>query len=310
MPTILVVDDSAIDRTRVGGLLKKNSDLTIVFAPNGKEALEAIEDHIPDIVLTDLQMPEMDGLDLVAQIKKNYRLIPVILLTGAGSEEIAVKALEIGAASYVPKSRMVKDLIETVEQVQAAAEEKSAKTRLMTYRMLRNETKFSIENDPALISSLVSYLQDEVTRMRFCDETERLRVGIALDEAILNAYYHGNLEISSELREQDHQSYYDLANERRAEAPYNQRRIHVTAVLTPEKATYTVRDEGPGFDPSCLPDPSDPANLEKPCGRGVLLMRTFMDEVSYNETGNEVTLVKHRTRPNTDLDEDDDEDLE
>jgi len=127
MPTILVVDDSAIDRTRVVGLLKKNSDLSIVLATNGKEALEAIEDHIPDIVFTDLQMPEMDGLELVAEIKKNYRLIPVILLTGAGSEEIAVKALEVGAASYVPKSRMVKDLVDTVRQVQAAAEEKSAK---------------------------------------------------------------------------------------------------------------------------------------------------------------------------------------
>jgi len=309
MPTILVVDDSAIDRTRVVGLLKKNSDLSIVLATNGKEALEAIEDHIPDIVLTDLQMPEMDGLELVAEIKKSYRLIPVILLTGAGSEEIAVKALEVGAASYVPKSRMVKDLVDTVRQVQAAAEEKSAKTRLMTYRMLRNETNFMIENDPTLISSLVSYLQDEVTRMRFCDETERLRVGIALDEAILNAYYHGNLEISSELREKDHQSYYDLADERRQSEPYCERRIHVTATLTPEKATYVVRDEGPGFDLSSLPDPSDPTNLEKPCGRGVLLMRTFMDEVHFNGEGNEVTLVKHRSRPSDDF-VDDDEDFD
>jgi anti-sigma regulatory factor (Ser/Thr protein kinase) len=53
-----------------------------------------------------------------------------------------------------------------------------------------------------------------------------------------------------------------------------------------------VRDEGPGFDPGGLPDPTDPANLERPCGRGLLLMKTFMDEVRYNDRGNEVTMRK------------------
>ncbi|QDU79405.1 hypothetical protein Pla110_11150 [Polystyrenella longa] len=311
MPTILVVDDSAADRIRVGGLMKKIPDVNIVFASNGVEALEAIEDHIPDIVLTDLQMPEMDGLELVSTIKKEYRLIPVIILTGEGSETVAVQALQQGAASYVSKPRMAKDLRDIVERVLSTAEAQSAQTRLMTYRMTRNETEFCIENDPALISSLVSYLQEEVTRMRFCDETERLRVGIALDEAILNAYYHGNLEISSALREQDHQAYYNLAEERRHQDPYQSRRIHITATLTPEKATYIVRDEGAGFDQSTLPDPADPANLEKPCGRGVLLMKTFMDEIHFSETGNQVTLVKHRSKPFLDDcdDEEDDDDI-
>jgi len=55
-----------------------------------------------------------------------------------------------------------------------------------------------------------------------------------------------------------------------------------------------VRDEGPGFDPASLPDPTDPANLDRPCGRGMLLMRTFMDNVIYNDRGNEVTLFKER----------------
>jgi len=53
-----------------------------------------------------------------------------------------------------------------------------------------------------------------------------------------------------------------------------------------------VRDEGSGFDPAALPDPTAPANLERVSGRGVLLLRTFMDEVIYNELGNAVTLVK------------------
>ena len=53
-----------------------------------------------------------------------------------------------------------------------------------------------------------------------------------------------------------------------------------------------IRDEGPGFDPDGLPDPTDPENLTKASGRGVLLIRTFMDEVRFNDTGNEITMIK------------------
>ena len=56
--------------------------------------------------------------------------------------------------------------------------------------------------------------------------------------------------------------------------------------------TYAIRDEGPGFDPSTLPDPTDPANLERVSGRGLLLIHAFMDEVRHNPTGNEITMVK------------------
>jgi len=130
--------------------------------------------------------------------------------------------------------------------------------------------------------------------MRICTRTECLRLGVAIEEALLNAFYHGNLEISSEIREQDHHAYHQLAEERSVQRPWSDRRIHVSVTVTPTEAIYRVRDEGPGFDPSGLPDPTDPANLDRPCGRGLLLMRTFMSRVSYNATGNEVVLTKLR----------------
>jgi anti-sigma regulatory factor (Ser/Thr protein kinase) len=140
--------------------------------------------------------------------------------------------------------------------------------------------------------------------MRLCDEAERLRVGIALEEGLLNAFYHGNLEVSSSLKEIDHEMYTSLAKQRCREEPYVDRRIYVHARFTRAEARYTIRDEGPGFDLASLPDPTDPANLEKPSGRGVLLMRTFLDEVHYNEKGNEVVLVKRaEVQPESLLDE-------
>ena len=86
-------------------------------------------------------------------------------------------------------------------------------------------------------------------------------------------------------------------NDRRDRAPYRDRRIHVRARLDPRQATFVIRDEGEGFDPSLIPDPTDPENLENVAGRGILLIRTFMDEVVYNKSGNEVTLVKRGRRP-------------
>jgi anti-sigma regulatory factor (Ser/Thr protein kinase) len=68
----------------------------------------------------------------------------------------------------------------------------------------------------------------------------------------------------------------------------------VWAQLTHSEATISIRDQGPGFDPKSLPDPTDPENIGKISGRGLLLIRTFMDDVRFNDTGNEITLVKRK----------------
>src|SRR5205814_2860884 len=119
------------DRRLVGGLLERQGRCDIVYARDGKEALQCFATTIPDLVLTDLQMPEMDGLELVAAIKEDYPLTPVVLMTAQGSEEIASEALRRGAASYVPKKKLAEDLIETVERVLAAAREDRTHSRLM-----------------------------------------------------------------------------------------------------------------------------------------------------------------------------------
>jgi CheY-like chemotaxis protein/anti-sigma regulatory factor (Ser/Thr protein kinase) len=293
MARILVVDDSAVDRKLAGGLLQKNPDWQVFYANDGKQALQEIELHLPDLVLTDLQMPEMNGLELVTKVREEFPMVPIILMTAKGSEEIAVQALQHGAAYYVPKKMLSQELAEVVERTLHTAKESRSQSRLLR-RMIRSDTTFELENDLTLIPSVVGYLQDIVTQMRTCEETDRLRVGVALEEALLNAYYHGNLEVSSELREQDHSSYYNLAQERSQMEPYRARRITVEASVTPTESRYVIRDEGPGFNPADLPDPTDPANIERPCGRGLLLMQTFMDAVKYNPIGNEVTMIKRR----------------
>jgi CheY-like chemotaxis protein len=115
--TVLVVDDSATDREMVGRIIEKMDNWHAAFAQNGIEALSVLKEQKFDVVLTDLLMPEMDGLELVESIRVNYPQMPVILMTAFGSEEIAISALQKGAASYIPKRTLVHDLGETLQLV-------------------------------------------------------------------------------------------------------------------------------------------------------------------------------------------------
>jgi anti-sigma regulatory factor (Ser/Thr protein kinase) len=121
-----------------------------------------------------------------------------------------------------------------------------------------------------------------------------MRIGVALQEALVNAMVHGNLEINSDVRADSSSRYLLLAQTRRHEPPYRDRRVHVLTHETQSFAAYIIRDAGPGFDPDAVPDCTDPANLDRPCGRGLLLIRSFMDEVRFNDKGNELTMVVRR----------------
>ena len=292
MATVLVVDDSAVDRRLAGSLLEKTGDISVIYATNGHEALAAMPQSFPDLVLTDLQMPEMDGLTLTTEIRTKHPSVPVILMTAFGSEDIAIQALQRGAASYVPKKDLAKELAGTVESVLAVARAERGHQRLLE-RMTKIEQQFLLENDVTLVSPLIGHLQESLARMRLCDETGLIRVGIALHEALLNAIHHGNFEVSSELKEQDDKAYRQLIEERGQQTPYRDRRVQVSASVSSSKATYVIRDQGKGYNVNDQPDPSDPANLGRISGRGLMLIRTFMDKVYHNETGNEITMVKH-----------------
>jgi CheY-like chemotaxis protein len=291
--TILVVDDSAMDRLLVSTLLENLGGWKLLTANNGVEALAVLEHQIPDLVLTDLLMPEMDGLELVQAIRANNTPVPVILMTGHGSEDIAIKALQGGAASYVPKKSLARDLSNTLDQVMMASRVDRDQRRLVQFQT-HLESHFVLDNDPSLIPPLVGHLEENLARMNLCEPSGLVLLGVAIHEALSNAIFHGNLEVSSTLREEDESSYYRLAQERRAQKPWLDRRVYLTARMSRLEASFVVKDDGKGFDPSALPDPTDPANMERVSGRGLLLIQTFMDRVEHNETGNQITMIKRR----------------
>lgn len=300
MPRVLIVDDTAVDRRRAGGLLEETGEWNITYAENGIQALAELERAIPDIVVTDLQMPELDGLELVTRVRAQYPHVPVVIMTAMGSDAIAIEALERGAASYVPKSHLNERLRNTVVDVLGmlrADRSMASLARCQTYA----EFRFELENDPALIDTVAEMMQQVAGGMALTDQTGCYRIGVALREAMHNALYHGNLQLSPDdverAREQLLLGGKDLITQRRQEPPYRERRIHFRAVLQPEEARFVIRDEGPGFDYVSLLTsihPRETGVLDPDSGRGFVLMLSFMDEVSFNDSGNEVTMIKQR----------------
>ncbi len=153
MPTVLVVDDSPIDRKLAVGILQKQADLTVDSAAHGAAALQRAAHQVPDVVVTDLQMPEMSGLELVRAMRGRFPQVPVVLMTAHGSEEIAVQALEQGAASYVAKAKLADELAETVHNVLAAARAGRRHERLLDC-LRQTSLDFVLDNDPRADFSL------------------------------------------------------------------------------------------------------------------------------------------------------------
>lgn len=123
----------------------------------------------------------------------------------------------------------------------------------------------NVDDGPLAIAEFQDQLNDLCSRSGY-DESARFAVRLAIEEALVNAFRHGN---------------------------GNRPGSHVTVdySVTPEKITVQVTDEGEGFDPGKVPDPTEDERLGLPTGRGILIMRAFMTDVSFNKKGNTVTLV-------------------
>ncbi len=283
MTNLLIVDDTDVDLMLMEGLLSAPG-FTIVTAGDGFQALEKISEWSIDLILTDLQMPRMDGLELVREVRKKHPDIPVILTTGKGSEDIAEEALLAGASTYIPKSKLSGMLESTVKEVLDLLSTGSASDGLFD-QSFGSRFQFELKPDSSLIPKLVSLCQQMLHTFTPLDRIDRLRIAIAVDQAVQNSYYRGNLEIPA-----DHKidlrdlSTIELIEERLADEKYSSRLVSVRFDINHRRFSIRIEDDGPGFDSSSA------GSWDEPASRGTVLMHSFMDTVKYNQKGNVVKM--------------------
>lgn len=117
---ILLVDDHPVLREGITAMLGSETDMVIAGeAVNGNEAIELFRKHRPDITLMDIQMPDVNGLDALAQIRGQFPDARVIVLTTYRGDAQVAKAFKAGASGYLLKSMLRKELVETIRAVHA-----------------------------------------------------------------------------------------------------------------------------------------------------------------------------------------------
>ena len=190
-----------------------------------------------------------------------------LIISDLADEE--VRAFKMGAANYLRLPYNRDELREIVEQTLAHKLRYVDDPSLLPH--VHEMIEFELPSDLALMNGVLEYLQERVSKLGLI-RPERSNLFIALDEAFVNAVKHGNKNDPSKL-------------------------LKITAELSSKEASFTVEDEGEGFDIREIPDPCDPANLFRTSGRGVLLIYNIMDEVEYNAQGNRVKMVKRPEHP-------------
>lgn len=299
--SVLLVDDEPLVREELGGFLE-DEGYEVMTARDGEEGLELFRQHGPDMVITDAKMPKREGLDLARAILEENAHVPITMITGHGSETMAISALRLGITDFIKKPVQITDLLAALDRMQGALKLATVRAECGamvpdSVRLLRRSRRYQLGNDATVIPSFVKSVVDDMGVG--IDNRRREGLQLALREILLNAVEHGNLEVSFQEKTDatERGSLDGLLAQRLDDPVLSARQVFVDVTRTEEQIHVLVKDQGRGFDWRSIPDPTDPANLLRSHGRGVLLAHLSVDELSFNDAGNQVTLVLKMSPP-------------
>jgi DNA-binding response OmpR family regulator len=290
---ILLIDDEPLVREELGALLA-DEGYEVITGADGEEGLSLFRQEAPDMVITDVRMPRRDGLSVAMIIRQEDPWVPVTVITGHGTESMAIEALRAGVTDFVKKPVRIDDLIAALGRMEAARQPEGVKEAELppAVALLARSWTYQIQNDREAIPSFVDVLLKRASGG--LDRMAVLELSLALRELVLNAVEHGNLELTYEekTRALESGTLDAMLAERAQRSPYRERSVTVSVERQDRKLTIAITDQGKGFDWRSLPDPTDPANLLLAHGRGVLLARLSVDSLGYSDRGDTVKVVK------------------
>jgi CheY-like chemotaxis protein/anti-sigma regulatory factor (Ser/Thr protein kinase) len=292
-PRVLVVDDQEALRTLLARLLEREG-FDPIQAENGAQAVEMYKSESPLVVVSDIMMPKMDGLALLNEIRRIDRNATVILMTGQGNEDVLLKALRGGATNFFKKPFNVRELIDEIRKVVEFRLE-AARSSLFSPLLVEETKTFVMPRADSPFFPIINQITLQLPCLLPPEDILNLKIGI--EEVITNAIEHGNLGITFDAKSKaiSEGRLAELIAEKGRESDAAGRRVRVTSRLTAEEFEITIRDDGRGFDWRNLPA-VEPENLLAFNGRGIFLTKIYFDEVTFNDSGNEVTLRKRKPK--------------
>ncbi|MCH7815721.1 MAG: response regulator [Proteobacteria bacterium] len=289
---ILLIDDEPEILEVLQEFLELKSH-QVTTAANGKQALDIVlVKNDFDLAFSDIKMPEMDGLTFLEKVRSNDLKLPVILISGQGDLENSIRALKLGALDFIVKPVHLKSLDEALEKVEnAIAVEKES----ITVLQLIKEQQITLVCDSKLshIRNIISYFNKYNRDVCANYDLDGNKIAICLQECLTNAIIHGNFRVDSGLKERDWSLFDKVIKEKEAQEAFSRKKVFINFRQTPDKLQFDIEDEGSGFDPALLPDPTDPESWLKLSGRGILFIRSYMDEVEWNDVGNSIVMTKY-----------------
>ncbi|PIE86359.1 MAG: hypothetical protein CSA05_00900 [Bacteroidia bacterium] len=287
---VLIVEDNFISCEYLKEIVLSQS-YECKTAENGKEGMRLYKEFSPDIILSDIQMPIMNGLEMLEEIRKERSNVIIVMLTAFGSEEYAVQSFLKGANNYLKKPFYPKDILHLLKRYE---HEISTQKKEEEYPglVLRKEVSFRFESKIELIPQIIKQLVDEILD-KFSD-TLLTEIKIGLSELLTNAIEHGNLEISSQEKTEalDENRLNELYKQRQKEPKFSARFVSVDLKLDTKSAEWIIADEGKGFNFTSIPDPTRGRNVLGLNGRGIFISRFQFNELEYMGQGNIVRAKK------------------
>jgi len=293
---ILIADDNA-DLRRLFQAVSKSLGLNVLLAEDGQEAYTVFMEHEPDIVVTDYDMPKMNGVDLLKKIMLTANDTRTVLLTGVGNEQVAIDALESGADLYLKKPVDISSLKKLLTQ-EADTIVRQRQLHNISMLIKERQLKLRFETNVYKIPDIIALLIEKVEA--YLPSHDLLKVELGLSELITNAIEHGNLGItyaekSEALKNNELENLYKI---KLGSEEYKKRTVSVNFYMNNAFCEWEIIDQGDGFDWQRQPAPCIGNKLLCLHGRGIFISKIQFDEIEYIGKGNIVKARKYRIKQN------------
>lgn len=290
---ILIVDDEQTVRDLMQAYLARRG-YDVTTAVDGIFGLERFEKDKPDLVFTDIVMPRMNGLEMLAKIRDQHPLVFVVVMTGFSDENTAIKSAQLGVVDYLVKPfapQRVDGILDRMERL-AWLRRESKGVIIEDLPMSLDRVDMVLENDLLAANRMVERI---MRLMGIRDDDFKL----GLLEILVNAIEHGNLEIGYERKSglPDIHQYMEFVKTRSSQADFAARRVRVSIRRTGDRVECDVVDEGPGFDWRATLENASGIDELLHHGRRLLLAQVMFDSLKFNDRGNHVFMSKTLCAP-------------